>query len=94
MAIDPVCGMEVDAEHARAESWRGGQHYLFCSSGCRDRFEANPDQYLSKAAAATDDGMEKHEPPFTNKGFTAPKFGSAGSGGAEFERLPEQHDEK
>lgn len=38
--------------------------------------------------------MEKHEPPrTTQKGVTSPKFGSAGSGGAEYEPLPEQHDE-
>lgn len=38
--------------------------------------------------------MEKHEPPRTTKGgITAPKFGSAGSGGAELEPLPEQHPE-
>jgi hypothetical protein len=35
--------------------------------------------------------MEKHEPPHTDRPIPAPKFGSAGSGGAEFERLPEQH---
>lgn len=37
--------------------------------------------------------LEKHEPPHTTDPIPAPKFGSAGSGGAEFERLPEQHDE-
>jgi len=36
---------------------------------------------------------ERHEPPFTKKGgFVAPKFGAAGSGGAEYEPLPEKHD--
>lgn len=38
--------------------------------------------------------LEKHEPPHTTKPFPAPKFGSAGSGGAEFERLPEQHEDE
>ena len=38
-------------------------------------------------------GFERHEPPRTKSGwFVAPKFGSAGSGGAEYERLPESHD--
>lgn len=36
--------------------------------------------------------LEKHEHPHTHEPFPAPKFGSAGSGGAEFERLPEQHE--
>ena len=37
---------------------------------------------------------ERHEPPYTTTGkwFTVPKFGSAGSGGAEYEPLPEAHD--
>jgi Cu+-exporting ATPase len=36
---------------------------------------------------------ERHEPPFTKTGgFVAPKFGSAGSGGAEYELPPEMHD--
>lgn len=39
------------------------------------------------------DDVEKHEPPHTTKGgITAPKFGAAGSGGAENEPVPEQHD--
>ncbi|MGQ0560557.1 MAG: hypothetical protein ACT443_01635 [Gemmatimonadota bacterium] len=40
-----------------------------------------------------DEELEKHEPPHTVKPVPAPKFGSAGSGGAEYERLPEQHEE-
>lgn len=39
--------------------------------------------------------LEAHEPPFTSQGgITAPKFGSAGSGGLEYERLPERHDDE
>ena len=37
-------------------------------------------------------GAERHEPPYTRTGwFVAPKFGAAGSGGLEYERLPEAH---
>lgn len=35
--IDPVCGMEVDAEGACTHEIDGQTHY-FCSEGCRDRF--------------------------------------------------------
>jgi len=35
---------------------------------------------------------ERHEAPHTTSGgITAPKFGSAGSGGAEYEKGPERH---
>lgn len=39
------------------------------------------------------ENLERHEPPYTKwGGLVAPKFGAAGSGGAEYERLPEAHD--
>jgi hypothetical protein len=38
-----------------------------------------------------EDSREEPNPPRTTRGnFTAPKFGSAGSGGAEFEPGPER----
>jgi hypothetical protein len=47
----------------------------------------------SRERKQTGETMEKHEPPrTTKKGVTAPKFGSAGSGGAELDPIPEQHD--
>jgi Cu+-exporting ATPase len=37
--------------------------------------------------------LERHEPPHTRAGgIVAPKFGSAGSGGLEYEKGPERHD--
>lgn len=37
MATDPVCGMAVEREHAVAAA-RDGEHYYFCSRGCRNEF--------------------------------------------------------
>ena len=85
---DPVCGMDVDPATA-IEAAHDGQTYHFCSTACRDRFNADPAAY----SAAGHVEMEKHDPPRTTTGwFTAPRFGSAGSGGAELEPLPERHD--
>jgi xanthine dehydrogenase accessory factor len=42
MAIDPVCGMEVDPRTARWTAERGGQTYYFCAPGCRKAFLATP----------------------------------------------------
>jgi len=40
---------------------------------------------------AVEESLEEPNPPRTTRGiFTAPKFGSAGSGGAEFEPGPEK----
>ena len=88
---DPVCGMSVESTTAVLGT-QGAQNYYFCSTACRDRFQNNPAKYVSTSAA--DSSLERHEPPRTTSGpITAPKFGSAGSGGAEFEQLPEQHND-
>ena len=102
-ARDPVCGMYVDTATAAFRSTFEGETYYFCSESCKRTFDANPAHYaehsvpLSGSTGAVDaapsvEHLERHEPPFTKAdGIVAPKFGSAGSGGAEYERLPEAH---
>ncbi len=51
--IDPVCGMRVDPATARHRSEHRGEEYLFCSVGCKAKFEADPERYLSKPEAAS-----------------------------------------
>ena len=51
-ATDPVCGMTVDAANSRHHHDHKGRDYAFCSGGCRNKFMANPEQYLNKAAEA------------------------------------------
>ena len=73
---DPVCGMMVDPANAPASGEYDGQTYYFCSVECREAFEMSPERYA----------IYEEEPRFTKAlGIPAPKFGSAGSGGAEFE---------
>src|SRR3954470_7298995 len=55
--IDPVCGMTVDPERARAAqppkvAEHAGKTYFFCSNGCVAKFKAEPEKYLNKNAAA------------------------------------------
>ncbi|HET7016839.1 MAG TPA: XdhC family protein [Streptosporangiaceae bacterium] len=47
-AIDPVCGMTVTtgADGPIRPSTYEGVTYYFCSAGCRQRFESEPDSYL------------------------------------------------
>jgi len=40
MAVDPVCGMEVDPANAAATATVEGLTHFFCSTGCRDHFLA------------------------------------------------------
>jgi YHS domain-containing protein len=46
---DPVCGMTVDVEGARADGRvveREGREYLFCGRGCLLDFREDPMKYL------------------------------------------------
>ena len=45
MAKDPVCGMNVDEEAAAGNSVHKGKTYYFCCSGCKAKFEKEPDKY-------------------------------------------------
>jgi YHS domain-containing protein len=44
--IDPVCGMEIEAEEAAGQSVYNGQTYYFCSPGCKKAFDKEPKKYL------------------------------------------------
>ena len=49
--IDPVCGMTVDpATNKGGSHEHAGKVYFFCSPGCRTKFKAHPDRWLSKAS--------------------------------------------
>ncbi|HOX02271.1 MAG TPA: efflux RND transporter periplasmic adaptor subunit [Candidatus Paceibacterota bacterium] len=53
-AIDPVCGMTVDEQNARAAgrvSDHAGKAYFFCADSCRQKFEANPGKFIEARAA-------------------------------------------
>ncbi|MEQ8802365.1 MAG: YHS domain-containing protein, partial [Haliea sp.] len=45
---DPVCGMTVDPATAKHHSEHKGQTWYFCAARCREKFEADPEQYLSE----------------------------------------------
>jgi len=44
-ALDPVCGMTVEAGNAPEVEY-GGETYYFCCSHCRQAFEGSPEEYL------------------------------------------------
>jgi len=45
MTKDPVCGMQIDEREAPASSVYKGAFYGFCSEGCKDKFDLNPERY-------------------------------------------------
>jgi Cu+-exporting ATPase len=44
---DPVCGMEVTYENAQARSEYEGRTYYFCSLGCKEQFDEQPENYVT-----------------------------------------------
>jgi len=42
---DPVCGMSVDPEATAFRAHYHGANYFFCSTGCQDKFKAEPARY-------------------------------------------------
>ncbi|NNH28303.1 heavy metal translocating P-type ATPase, partial [Rhizobium sp. SEMIA 4085] len=47
VARDPVCGMTVDPHAGKPSLNYQGHTYHFCSDGCREKFEATPNDYLT-----------------------------------------------
>jgi YHS domain-containing protein len=45
--VDPVCKMMFDPDTAAATSHYQGTTYYFCAVGCKQRFDANPKQYVA-----------------------------------------------
>ena len=45
--VDPVCGMKVVPEKAKAKGEHKGQSYYFCCPGCAQKFQADPEKYLA-----------------------------------------------
>lgn len=46
IAIDPVCGMEVEVASARHRGDFEGRTFYFCCPACKRSFERNPQEYL------------------------------------------------
>lgn len=46
IAIDPVCGMEVDIETAQHMIEHQDTTFYFCAKGCKLEFADDPEHYL------------------------------------------------
>jgi P-type Cu+ transporter len=44
--------MEVNPASAEAQSEYQGQSFYFCSIGCKQKFDANPEQYVDETDRA------------------------------------------
>lgn len=46
IAIDPVCGMEVDTKTSQLSLDHDGRTYWFCGKGCLLEFRDDPERFL------------------------------------------------
>ena len=60
MAMDPVCGMEVDPANAAGTSEYKSVTYYFCNPGCKETFDKDPEKYVGKAADHADHDHHHH----------------------------------
>ncbi len=52
--VDPVCNMDLTAEHGKFAYDFEEETYYFCSELCKKSFVANPAQYVQRTMAAQD----------------------------------------
>jgi Cu+-exporting ATPase len=53
---DPVCGMKVRRGSEAAAIDHAGEEYLFCSTGCAEKFRAHPERYVGGATGSPEGG--------------------------------------
>ena len=49
-SIDPICNMTVKVAASRYRSDHNGNAFHFCSLGCKDKFEQEPERYARQSA--------------------------------------------
>ena len=49
-SIDPICNMTVNVAASRYVSNYNGNAVHFCSPGCKDKFEQEPERYARQSA--------------------------------------------
>jgi Cu+-exporting ATPase len=54
---DPVCGMNVNPETAKARAEHDGKAYYFCCEGCAQKFQEVPGKFLTASRLAAHDSV-------------------------------------
>jgi Cu+-exporting ATPase len=71
MARDLVCGMQVDPATAKWTSEYEGGTYYFCGKGCKAKFDAEPQRFLTRGETASQDPRPP-KPPAAGTQWTCP----------------------
>ena len=74
IAIDPVCGMEVDTAATGRVVVHDGISYYFCNDKCVALFKANPNEFVAGAALSAEEKSAVHAAPAVSPGaqYTCP----------------------
>lgn len=48
---DPVCNMTIEDSKAAATSTYKGKTYYFCSKGCKESFDKDPEAFIGKKSS-------------------------------------------
>jgi len=67
MAKDLVCGMEVKEEETAATSVYKGKTYFFCSKGCKEKFDKDPEKYILREGSEYEKMREEKSSPEQKK---------------------------
>lgn len=59
IAIDPVCGMDVDTATSMLSLEYDGTTYWFCGKGCLLDFQEDPEQYLAPGYVPSMESQER-----------------------------------
>ena len=60
--IDPVCGMQLDDQQTAITSQYMNRTYYFCSLGCKQQFDNDPQRYAAQPAPGLADWeLRPHE---------------------------------
>ena len=51
MQRDPVCHMEVKDDAAATSEYKGDTYY-FCAKSCKERFDRDPERYVSRSESS------------------------------------------
>ena len=57
---DVVCGMVVDTTNTQFKLMYQGQTYYFCSAGCKQAFDKNPEKYVKSGQGGHGEQHSEH----------------------------------
>ena len=81
MERDPVCGMNVNPETAKARGEHAGRTYFFCCGGCAQKFRREPARYLGASALVSPTTLptDQQQRPPASETLPAPEAADAPS---------------